>query len=314
MLLHGWMASADLNWWVAYADLVQAGYRVLAIDHRGHGRGLRPIGRFRLADCAADAAAVLRQLGAAPAVVVGYSMGGAIAQLVARDHPEVISGLVLSGTSQHWQDPQAKRYFKTMLFLGLMISLAPKLFWRFGLWQMGLRRGEQPIWVHSELMRHSARDIAEAGRELGRFDSRPWLGSVTVPTAVVVTTRDELVPVRNQRALAAAAHAHVFEAPVTHLEIGSKGERYDPELLKAIAAVRGQAQSDPAPDAQPASEVGGGVDCAPRYAPPPLHRRAHRLHRRAAPRWRPLPWPMRAAAPGSTARPTTRTSPTRCSW
>jgi 3-oxoadipate enol-lactonase len=253
MLLHGWMASADLNWWVAYADLVQAGYRVLAIDHRGHGRGLRPIERFRLVDCAADAAAVLSYLGAAPAVVVGYSMGGAIAQLVARNHPEVVSGLVLSGTSQHWQDPQAKRYFKTMLFLGLMISFAPKLFWRFGLWQMGLRRGDQTIWVHSELMRHSARDIAEAGRELGRFDSRPWLESVTVPTAVVVTTRDELVPVRNQRALAAAAHAHVFEAPVTHLEIGSKGDRYDPELLRAIAAVRGQDESGPASDVQAAS-------------------------------------------------------------
>ena len=49
MLLHGWMASADLNWCGAYGDLFQAGYRVLAIDHRGHGRGLRPLERFRLA-------------------------------------------------------------------------------------------------------------------------------------------------------------------------------------------------------------------------------------------------------------------------
>jgi 3-oxoadipate enol-lactonase len=218
MLLHGWMASADLNWWVAYAD----------------------------------AAAVLSRLGAAPAVVVGYSMGGAIAQLVARDHPEAVSGLILSGTAQHWQDPQAKRYFKTMLFLGLMISLSPKLFWRYGLWQMGLRGGEQKVWVHSELMRHSAREIAEAGRELGRFDSRPWLGSLTVPTAVVVTTRDELVPVRNQRALAEAARARVFEAPVTHMEVGSRGERYNPELLRAIAAVSGL-QTRPAPGPEAAS-------------------------------------------------------------
>jgi pimeloyl-ACP methyl ester carboxylesterase len=244
MLLHGWMASADTNWWVTYGDLVDAGYRVLAIDHRGHGHGMRPLKRFRLADCAGDVAAVLTRLEVAPAVVVGYSMGGAIAQLLARDHPDVVRGLVLSGTSQHWQDPQARRYFKTMLFLGLMISLAPKLFWRWGLWQMGLRDGELPIWIHSELMRHSARDIAEAGRELGRFDSRPWLGTVAAPTAVVVTTRDELVPVRNQRALAEASRAHVFEAPVTHLEIGAQGERYNPQLLEAIAAVgiRGQAQ------------------------------------------------------------------------
>src|SRR5437899_12152565 len=71
MLLHGWMASADLNWWGAYGDLVSAGYRVLAIDHRGHGRGLRPLTPFRMADCADDAAAVLRSLEATPALAVG---------------------------------------------------------------------------------------------------------------------------------------------------------------------------------------------------------------------------------------------------
>src|SRR6185312_9352136 len=60
MLLHGWMASADLNWSGAYGDLGDAGYRVLAIDHRGHGRGLRGLVPFRLTDCAADAADVLR--------------------------------------------------------------------------------------------------------------------------------------------------------------------------------------------------------------------------------------------------------------
>src|SRR3982074_1718687 len=80
MLLHGWMASADLNWAGAYGDLAAAGFRVLAVDHRGHGRGLRQLAPFRLADCAADAAGALRELGAAPALVVGYSMGGAIAQ------------------------------------------------------------------------------------------------------------------------------------------------------------------------------------------------------------------------------------------
>src|SRR3984885_13037828 len=43
MLLHGWVASADLNWCGAYDALAAVGYRVLAIDHRGHGRGLRPL-------------------------------------------------------------------------------------------------------------------------------------------------------------------------------------------------------------------------------------------------------------------------------
>src|SRR5947209_10089067 len=114
ILLHGWMASADLNWSSAYGDLQDAGYRVLAIDHRGHGRGLRAMEPFRLTDCAADAAAVLRRLDAAPAIIVGYSMGGVIAQLMARDHRDVISGLVLSATCQHFQDRQARRIWKLM--------------------------------------------------------------------------------------------------------------------------------------------------------------------------------------------------------
>jgi 3-oxoadipate enol-lactonase len=238
MLLHGWIATADLNWWAAYGDLAQAGYRVLAIDHRGHGRGLRPLVPFRLDDCAADAAAVLRALDAAPAVVVGYSMGGAIAQLVARDHPDVVEGLVLSGTAQHWQDPRSRRTFRTMGAFGLILVLAPRSTLRAGFRRSGIRENERTVWLQSELMRNAARDIAEAGRELGRFDSRPWLGSVRGPTAVVVTTRDELVPVARQRELAAAARAQVFEAPVRHLDVGWRGSEYNPVLLEAIRAVR----------------------------------------------------------------------------
>lgn len=238
MLLHGWMATADLNWCGAYGDLINAGYRVLAIDHRGHGRGLRPLVPFRLSDCAADAAAALRALGLAPALVVGYSMGGAIAQLLARDHPDVATGVVLSGTAQHWQDPQTRRAFKGLGVLGLSLSLAPRTFWRLGLRRAGLRQNERTIWVQSELMRHSARDIAEAGRELGRFDSRPWLPSVSVPIAVVITTRDELVPVYKQRELAAAARGHAYEAPISHMEVTTSGPQYNPMLLRALHALR----------------------------------------------------------------------------
>src|ERR1022692_1859557 len=147
MLLHGWMVSAALNCHGAYDHLPGAGCRVLAIDHRGHGRGLRPLVPFRLADCAADAADALRELNAAPAIVIGYSMGGAIAQLVARDHPDVVSGLVLSGTAQHWQDPETRRVWRTMGALGLMLSLAPRTTWRRGLRRIGMRESRETVWI-----------------------------------------------------------------------------------------------------------------------------------------------------------------------
>jgi pimeloyl-ACP methyl ester carboxylesterase len=234
MLLHGWMASADLNWCGSYGSLVEAGYRVLAIDHRGHGRGLRPLVPFRLADCAADAAAVLRALDAHPALIVGYSMGGAIAQLVARDHPDVATGIVLSGTAQHWQDPRTRRTWRAMGALGLTLSLAPRATWRWGLGRAGVPENERTVWVQSELMRHSATDLAEAGRELGRFDSRLWLGSIDLPFAVVITTRDEAVPVYKQRALAEACRGQVFEAPIRHMEIVTRAIEYNPALLQAL--------------------------------------------------------------------------------
>lgn len=237
MLLHGWMASADMNWHGSFPDLAGAGYRVLAIDHRGHGRGLRQLEPFRLADCAADAAAALRVLGAWPATVVGYSLGGAVALLLARDHPELVNGLVLSGTPAHWQEPRMRRAWKAMGALGLLLSVAPRPTWRHGLRLVGLPESPLAGWLQSELMRHSARDLAEAGRELGRFDSRPWLASLRAPAAVVITTRDDAVPPRHQRELAAALHARVLEAPIKHLEITSHANVYNPALLAALAAV-----------------------------------------------------------------------------
>jgi pimeloyl-ACP methyl ester carboxylesterase len=194
--------------------------------------------RFRLRDCAADAAAVMRHLGVAPATVVGYSMGGAIAQLVAYEHPDVVSGLVLSGTALHWQDKEVQRRFRALGLFGVSISLAPRVAWQLGFRASGLRRSADTAWLESELMRHSASDITEAGRELGRFDARPWASTVKAPVAVALTTRDELVPPRKQRELVEAYRALVFEAPVRHIELGTSASEYNPALLKAIAAVQ----------------------------------------------------------------------------
>lgn len=238
LLLHGWMVTADLNWWGAYDALAAAGYRVLALDHRGHGRGLRAMAPFRLTDCAADAAGLLRELGAAPATVVGYSMGGTIAQLMARDQRDVVGGLVLSGTCQHFQDPETRRVWRWMGVTGLLLGLAPRQSYLLGLRQSGIRYDARTAWLLSELMRHESRDVAEAGRELGRFDSRPWLADMpAVPAAMALTSRDGAVAPSKQRELAAAVGATVFEAPIDHLEVAERGSDYNPALLAAVAAV-----------------------------------------------------------------------------
>lgn len=98
LLLHGWTATADLNWFAVYETLGQH-FRVISLDHRGHGRGIRTRKPFRLADCADDAACLLSELGIKKVIPVGYSMGGPIALLMWRRHRAVVDGLILCATA-----------------------------------------------------------------------------------------------------------------------------------------------------------------------------------------------------------------------
>jgi pimeloyl-ACP methyl ester carboxylesterase len=237
LLLHGWIFQSDLNWFRTYEHLIAAGYRVLAVDHRGHGRGVRSDAAFRLADCAADAAAVVDLLGCGSVIAVGYSMGGAIAQLMARDHAGQTSGAVLCATSREWQAPQMRAVFAAMGLVRLTLNVFPYAFWRRALRREGFPDDATTAWVAAELSRGSARDIAEAGRELGRFDSRPWLRSVGVPLAVIVNTRDRTLAVDKQRELAAGIDGPSFEFDGDHMAVVGQGRRYAQTLLEAIPAV-----------------------------------------------------------------------------
>jgi pimeloyl-ACP methyl ester carboxylesterase len=238
LLLHGWMFQSDLNWFLTYGPLIDAGYRVLAIDHRGHGRGLRTPERFRLTDCAADAAAVVRELGVAPVTAVGYSMGGPIAELMARDHPDTVRALVLCATAPDWTEKFMRRLWKTMAGLRLLLNTFPTSAWRAALrYGGGLENSPTTTWMAAELSRGSSRDLAEAGRELGRYDARPWLSALDLPSAVVVTARDRSVPPRKQRELAELLGAARFEDQGDHDSVVARGSQFAAVLLEALAAV-----------------------------------------------------------------------------
>ncbi|MDH4147196.1 MAG: alpha/beta hydrolase, partial [Acidimicrobiia bacterium] len=98
LLSHGWLASADLNWYALYGALAERA-NFVAIDHRGHGRGAHSVEPFTLVDAADDAAALLDHLGVGPVVVAGYSMGGPIGLHLASRRPDLVSGLVLVSTA-----------------------------------------------------------------------------------------------------------------------------------------------------------------------------------------------------------------------
>ncbi|HSK98591.1 MAG TPA: alpha/beta hydrolase, partial [Euzebyales bacterium] len=258
LLLHGWMFPADLHWFMSYGALTQVAH-VVALDHRGHGRGTRPSRPFRLVDVADDAAALVRALGTGPVVAVGYSMGGPIAQLLWQRHPDLVRGLVLCATSATFNVTPADRWrWRSMGLLQLVMRLLPRHWWD-GL-SHTLIDQERPLqvtrlfgvdlspefapllpWMIGEADRGNAEDIAEAGRELSRYDARGWLTTVDVPTAVVVTLRDKLVPLDNQRDLVArlgpGGADHVFELDVDHDAMITGAGVFVPALVAAVRAV-----------------------------------------------------------------------------
>ena len=91
VLLHGWTATADLNWFTCYQPLGEH-YRVVALDHRGHGRGIRSRKTFRWRTAPTTPSPSCDVLGIDRFIAVGYSMGGPVAQLLWRRHPELVDG------------------------------------------------------------------------------------------------------------------------------------------------------------------------------------------------------------------------------
>ena len=85
--------------WHKMVPLLAEHYRVITYDNRGAGQTDKPAGPYNVQMMAADAAGLLDALGVGPAVVVGHSMGGFIAQELALSYPEKVGKLVLASTN-----------------------------------------------------------------------------------------------------------------------------------------------------------------------------------------------------------------------
>ena len=240
VLLHGWTASADLNFFTCYRGLADD-YNVLAIDHRGHGRGIRSRKRLRLEDCADDAVAACDALGIDRLVPVGYSMGGIIAQLLWHRHRERVSGLVLCATSGYFVRSREERLsLLGITGLAALARLTPAQARRWLTEQLYLQRRAEhwEPWAIEEAALHDWRTVLEAGRAIGNFSSREWIGEVDVPTSVVITMRDRVVPVRRQmRLYESIPGAEAFRVDGDHDVVIANPARFMPVLLRACARV-----------------------------------------------------------------------------
>lgn len=240
LLLHGWSASADLNWFTCYEPLAEH-YRVVALDHRGHGRGIRSRKTFKLEDCADDAVAVCDVLGIDQFIPVGYSMGGPVAQLIWQRHRQRTMGLVLCATAAYFATSREER----LSFLGLsglaaVARLTPIQARQWLTEQFYLQRkaDQWEPWAIHEASRHDWRAVLEAGRAIGNFSSREWIKEVDVPTSTLITMRDRVVPVRRQvRLFEAIRDAEAFRVDGDHDAVVANAKQFVPTLLRACRSV-----------------------------------------------------------------------------
>ena len=195
LLLHGLGASGLLNWFPAFGPLSER-FRVVAMDLRGHGHGLRSGSRYRLTDCADDAIALMDALEIEHVIPVGYSLGGPVAQLMWRHHRDRVDGLVLSATSRNFHGKPHERWGFWSLWGALTaLRLADALPWprRSPPLAMPPPAPEMldgvrlPRWAIREMLRCDPVAMIGAAYALGQFTSHEWVGSIDVPAAVVVT-------------------------------------------------------------------------------------------------------------------------------
>jgi 3-oxoadipate enol-lactonase len=244
MLLHGLGATARLNWGRCYRPLSEH-FRVLSLDHRGHGGGLRTR-RFRLEECADDAVRAADARGVERFIAVGYSMGGPIASLTWRRHPERVSGLVLCATARHFVPRGIARFARAALPAAATAARLVPSAAHARMVQRMLARIEHPELrdrVVEEFLGHEPASVIQAAEALTRFSSHDWIGDVDVPAAVIVTTLDELVPPSRQYKLAdSIIGAKVYEVEGDHDScVGHPG--FAPTLVRACQAVAREAAS-----------------------------------------------------------------------
>ena len=229
LLIHG-LAGSSLAEWYRIGPALAEKYRVVMVDHRSHGLAPLARDRFDVEEVADDMAGVLDRLGIGVVSVVGYSMGGAIAQSFAHRHPARVNRLVLIATFTHHPEP-----IRTLRVIGAVIARAweratgvgtPEV--RTGyLLATGAVEQRHARWLWEETHRRDTDAGAQATLALLRFDSRPWIGRIEAETLVIIPTHDQLVPPSWQYALGASVtNATIVEligvrheAPWTHSDL-----------------------------------------------------------------------------------------------
>ena len=202
VLLHG--LGSSRNDWALQLPAFVPQFRTIAVDLRGHGQSPKPPGPYRIAQFAADVALLLMRLDARPAHVVGLSLGGAVAQQLALDFPELVRSLVLVNTASRFVTSEwRQRMLGLKRFAGVYlqgmdkvaVDVADRLF---------------PLLEQTPLRTEAVTRIASNDPKayraslwaIARFNATFLLELITCPTLIIAGEQDTTVPLAAKQMLA----------------------------------------------------------------------------------------------------------------
>jgi 3-oxoadipate enol-lactonase len=202
-VLVGGSVGSTLATWDPQLAALSAEFQVIAYDHRGHGGSPSPAGPYSIEDLALDVVAMLDDHGVARAHVVGLSLGGMVAQLIAARRPQRVDRLVLLCTAAHYPEPQSWTERAAAVRAGGTEAIADAVVDR---WLTADYRRDHPEEIAR--LRRMVVSIDNEGyaaccEAIADMDLRPDLSCIQAPTLVVAGAEDPAVPPERMRELAA---------------------------------------------------------------------------------------------------------------
>ncbi len=223
--------GADKHLWDVQRFALASRYRTLAMDNRGAGRSDKPYGAYSMEQMADDAVAVLDDTGVDTAHVVGASMGGVIAQLLALRHPERVRSLTLACTAcrhHRWRRELLAEWARIAETRGMGAMTAEAARWMIG--PRSFRRLSPAIgWMGPLALSRPPHAFAGQVAGILAIDDhlRERLPNLDVPTLVMVGNQDiltprgdaeeiaELIPTAELVVISGAAHGFMIEHGTT---------------------------------------------------------------------------------------------------
>lgn len=203
ILIHG--LGYTRQGWGPLRELLARRYRVLSYDNRGIGESEIAPGPYTVAQLAGDAVQVLDEAVVRRAHVVGASLGGMVAQLLAAEQPERVEKLVLAGTTPGgpvaFPLPQ-----KTVALMAEAPSLLPEVALRRFV-ENALAPGSpfaDEVFTYRQQHPPDPAGWSAQAAAGAAWDADGRLGRISAPTLVVAGTEDAVVDPRNAQLLADA--------------------------------------------------------------------------------------------------------------